>query len=146
MSRWIWRRSSPSVLKRVLTSDTRPPQKLAEELDAFLEGRPIEARPRSRAIKAWHWIEGVPLVGALTGRRVLHSSDLHRRFQAAMLLLMLLSPIVAAGMFSAWSRHKQAMPSAVRIAGGVRGGVYAQVSKELGKRVKAVTSSRRHCC
>ncbi len=68
---------------------------LANELDAFLEGRPIEARPRSRAMKVWHWLEGVPLVGALSGRRVLDTSATHRRFQAAMLLLLLMTPIIA---------------------------------------------------
>jgi TRAP transporter TAXI family solute receptor len=112
-------------------------EKLAQELDAFLEGRPIEARPRSVVIKAWHWMEGVPLVGALTGRRVLHSSELHRRFQAAMLLLMLLMPILSAGAILAWQRHKQSMPTSVRVAGGVKDGIYQQVSMELGRRVQA---------
>jgi hypothetical protein len=111
---------------------------LALELNAFLEGRPIEARPRSRAIKAWHWLEGVPLVGALTGRRVLHSSTTHRRFQAAMLLLLLMTPILAAGVFTVWQRHKQAMPDMIRIAGGIEGGVYNDISTELASRVGIV--------
>ncbi len=110
-------------------------EKLAEELDAFLEGRPIKARPRSRAVKAWHWFEGVPLIGALRGRRVLHSSATHRRFQAAMLLMMLVSPIVAAGLLTVWQRQKQVMPAMVRIAGGVSDGVYNDISKELADRV-----------
>ncbi len=38
---------------------------LADDLDAYLDGRPISARPHSRVIKAWHWLEGVPLVGAV---------------------------------------------------------------------------------
>lgn len=112
-------------------------EKLAQELDAFLEGRPIEARPRSLVMKGWHWMEGVPLIGALTGRRVLHSSDLHRRFQAGMLLLMLITPILTAGGVLAWQRHRQSMPHSVRIAGGVDGGIYQQVSMELGRRVQA---------
>jgi TRAP transporter TAXI family solute receptor len=113
-------------------------EKLAQELDAFLEGRPIEARPRSRVVKAWHWIEGVPLVGALSGRRVLHSSDLHRRFQAAMLCLMLVTPLIAAALLLAWQQYKQAMPSEVRFAGGIPDGIYSQVSQELGQRVQAL--------
>ena len=64
---------------------------LADELNAFLEGRPIQARPRSMAMKAWHWIEGVPLVGAIMGRRILHGSQSHRRFQAALLMLLVLT-------------------------------------------------------
>ena len=54
---------------------------LANDLDAFLEGRPIAARPLSRVMKLWYWLEGVPVVGALTGRRVLSTSVGHRRFQ-----------------------------------------------------------------
>ncbi|MGI9474214.1 MAG: TAXI family TRAP transporter solute-binding subunit, partial [Rubripirellula sp.] len=112
-------------------------EKLADELDAFLDNRPIEARPRSRAVKAWHWVEGVPLVGALTGRRVLHSSDLHRRFQAGMLLLMLLAPIFAATLIFARQQYKQAMPDKVRIAGGIDRGIYDDVAMVLGERIES---------
>jgi TRAP transporter TAXI family solute receptor len=110
---------------------------LADELDAFLEGRPIDARPRSRVIKAWQWLEGVPLVGAVTGRRVLHASTTHRRFQAAMLLLLLITPIVTAGLLTFWQMHKEAMPDMIRIAGGVEGGVYSGVSAELARRIES---------
>ncbi|TWU58231.1 serine/threonine-protein kinase [Rubripirellula reticaptiva] len=108
---------------------------LADELDAHLDGRPIQARPRSAAIKAWHWLEGVPLVGALTGRRVLHSSDQHRRFQAAMLLVLLLAPITAAGFATMWYQHKDKIPKNVRIAGGLEGGIYSTLSSALGARI-----------
>lgn len=110
-------------------------EKLSSELTAFLEDRPIEARPRSRAIKAWHWMEGVPLVAAVTGRRVFHTSATHRRFQAAMLLLLLLSPILAAATIAIWQINKEAMPHRVRIAGGIEGGIYNDVSSELATRV-----------
>ena len=110
-------------------------EQLADELDAFLEGRPISARPRSRAMKAWHWFEGVPVVGALTGRRVLHSSTSHRRFQAAMLLVLLLSPLLMALAFlglQQWnSASSVAIPTKVRIAGGVRDGVYREIAQML---------------
>lgn len=110
---------------------------LADELDAFMEGRPIQARPRSRAMRAWHWFEGVPLVGALTGRRALHASIEHRRFQAAMLLLFLLAPIIATASFTWWWHQKESMPAIVRIAGGLDGGVYNDVSAELAARIEA---------
>ncbi|QDT01869.1 Serine/threonine-protein kinase PrkC [Rubripirellula lacrimiformis] len=110
---------------------------LADELDAFLDGRPIMARPRSIAIKAWHWLEGVPLVAALSGRRMLHSSDQHRRFQAGMLLLLLISPIFAAGLATLWNQHKQAMPPSIRIAGGLTNGIYSNLSTELAQRIMA---------
>jgi TRAP transporter TAXI family solute receptor len=113
-------------------------EELAEELDAFLEERPIRARPRSRVIKAWHWLEGVPLVAAILGRRVLHTSATHRRFQAAMLLLMLMTPILAVGFFSFYQYYRDAIPAHVRIAGGIEGGVYNDLSKELVGRIARV--------
>lgn len=108
---------------------------LADELDAFLEDRPIRARPRSVAMKTWHWLEGVPLVAAISGRRVLHSSDEHRRFQAGMLLLMLVAPICTiAWMSFAW-QQRDVMPDAVRIAGGLDGGLYNDLSTNLVRRI-----------
>ena len=109
---------------------------LADELDAYLEGRPIEARPRNRVMKLWHWLEGVPLVGALTGRRVLDTSATHRRVQAGMLLLLLMLPLVATGLFTVWQHHKQSMPNVVRVAGGINDGVYNDVSIEIANRLR----------
>jgi TRAP transporter TAXI family solute receptor len=111
--------------------------KLADELDAFLEGRPIEARPRSIAMKTWHWIEGVPLVGALMGRRILHGSASHRRFQAAMLLLLVMTPFLTIASVAIWRSYQNAIPATVRFAGGIDGGRYTEVSEELARRFKA---------
>jgi eukaryotic-like serine/threonine-protein kinase len=108
---------------------------LACELDAFLDGRPIKARPRSRVIKIWHWVEGVPLVGAVTGRRAVEASLTHRRVQLAMLLMLLLSPIAIAGLMVIWQSYKDSMPYLVRVAGGVEDGVYNNVAAELAKRL-----------
>lgn len=111
-------------------------EELADELDAYLEGRPIRARPRALAIKLWHWLEGVPLVGALSGRRVLKPSAGHRRFQAAMLLLLLITPLVAAGLTVLWQQRAQAMPARIQIAGGLEGGVYTDISTRLANRLR----------
>ena len=110
-------------------------EKLADELDAFIEGRHIEARPRSQVLKAWHWFEGVPIVGALTGRRVLHSSSTHRRFQAAMLLGLLLTPLLAVFLQLGIQHWPDAMPKSVMIAGGVNGGRYNAVAKLLAEQI-----------
>ena len=109
---------------------------LAEELNAFLENRPIQARPRSRAMKTWHWIEGIPLVGAVMGRRVLHGSDSHRRFQAAMLLLLMLTPFFAVGAIAMLQSYRDAIPKTVRFAGGIDGGRYTDISNALADRIK----------
>lgn len=106
-------------------------EKLADELDAFLEDRHIEARPRSQVLKAWHWFEGVPVVGALTGRRVLHTSSTHRRLQAAMLLGLLLTPLLAVSIHVGVRHWPDAMPQSVKIAGGGEYGRYNTIAKLL---------------
>ena len=111
-------------------------EKLADELDAFLEDRHIEARPRSQVLKAWHWFEGVPVVGALTGRRVLHTSSTHRRFQAAMLLGLLLMPLLAVSIHIGIQNWPDAMPNSIRIAGGMKQGRYTEVAFLLADQIK----------
>ena len=111
--------------------------KLAHDLDAYLAGRPISARPRGRILRVWHWIEGVPVVGALTGRRVLETSIEHRRVQTVLLCLLILTPFLLIGSVSLWQHVREAMPSQVRIAGGLDGGVYNAFSSQLATRLRA---------
>ena len=108
---------------------------LADDLDAYLEGRPISARPRGRVLKLWHWFCGVPLVGALVGRKVVRASPGHRRFQAAMLLFVALLPFFFVASMIMWRRHNEAMPQRVVFAGGLEGGVYNNVSKTIADRL-----------
>ncbi|KAA5542557.1 protein kinase [Roseiconus nitratireducens] len=111
-------------------------QDLADDLDAFLEGRPINARPRNRVIKTWHWVAGVPLVGALIGRKVVGTTAGHRRFQAAMLLLFAMLPFFLVGAAVWWNHHSQSMPEQLTLAGGLDGGVYNTVSAALADRLQ----------
>lgn len=108
---------------------------LADDLDAFLEGRPIMARPRGKIVQLWQGFTGIPLVGALLGRKVVRTTPGHRRLQAGMLLMLALLPFlfVSAAM---WSRYRQqAMPASVSIAGGVKSGVYNEFSAQLAQRL-----------
>ncbi|NND98705.1 MAG: TAXI family TRAP transporter solute-binding subunit [Pirellulaceae bacterium] len=88
-------------------------------------------------MKTWHWLEGVPVVGALTGRSTVHSSISHRRFQAGMLLLVLMTPLVLAGLWHLAHRYDNAMPATIQIAGGLEGGVYNDVSSKIAQRIAA---------
>ncbi|TWT81795.1 Serine/threonine-protein kinase PrkC [Planctomycetes bacterium CA13] len=110
---------------------------LADDLDAFLEGRPIAARPRSLPIKLWQWLKGVPLIAALSGRRIVGTSVSHRRFQAAMLAFLVILPVVAVGLSLLQNQYSESMPSRVTIAGGLEDGVYNDVSAEISKRLIA---------
>jgi hypothetical protein len=112
-------------------------QQLAEDLDRYLERSPILARPRSMILKMWHWIEGVPLVAAVLGRRIVNPSVSHRRFQAAILLLALVTPLVMAIAFGVWQQSINTLPSRVSIAGGLDGGIYDELSKEIASRLQS---------
>lgn len=111
-------------------------EELADELEAFLRGRPIAARPRSGAVRLWHWLQGVPLVGALTGRRAVETSPVHRRFQAGMLSLLALTPLMLAAVWLLWQYQANQMPSHVQLAGGLDGGMYTDVATALAQRLE----------
>lgn len=111
-------------------------EELADELDAFLEGRPISARPRSAVIKTWHWLEGVPVVGALTGRHAVKASISHRRFQAGMLALILATPFILFGAGRLLHGWKNQLPTHVGFAGGLDGGAYTDMSTRIAERLK----------
>ena len=115
-------------------------EELADELDAFLDGRPINARPRSKVVKTWHWLEGVPVVGALTGRHGMETSASHRRFQAGMLALLLATPLVGFGSWQLLTQYSNRLPSTVRLAGGVDGGVYNMVAQRFAQRIESTHS------
>jgi serine/threonine protein kinase/formylglycine-generating enzyme required for sulfatase activity len=53
-------------LEKEPTSRYKTAQALAQELRRFLAGRPIEARPVSRAERAWRWCRRNPAVASLT--------------------------------------------------------------------------------
>ncbi len=108
---------------------------LANELDSFMAGRPIAARPRSKVMKTWHWLERVPVVGALTGRHVVDTSINHRRFQACILFLMLLTPLALFAFLQVWQHYNNVLPQSITLAGGLDGGVYNDLSSSIAERM-----------
>jgi eukaryotic-like serine/threonine-protein kinase len=133
------RRDAPADLETIAAKclEKKPAKRyssaeaLANDLDAYLEGRPIAARPRAPWLKAWHWLEGVPVIAALAGRRIHHPSLGHRRFQTAMISLLLATPLLLIAISIGWMRHREAMPDRVRIGGGMNGGAYEGVAETL---------------
>lgn len=115
----------------------RTAAELADELDAFLDERPIKARPRPWRMRLWHWLQQVPLIAALIGRRVVEPSDQHRRFQHAILSLLVAIPLLMVTTLTVQHYVSQRMPAVVRIAGGLESGVYEDFSRALSRRLAA---------
>ena len=109
---------------------------LANDLNCYLEGDAIEARPRSGMWRAIHWLQRVPLVAAIMGRRVIDTTDSHRRFQTIVLAMSVLIPFIFLAALSGYESIRQRMPADVRIAGGLEGGAYSDLSAELCERIK----------
>ncbi len=107
-------------------------QALADDLDRFLRGTPIAARPASRVRRSWYWLMGIPVIGAVLDHRVIEPTDAHRWVQrgmisiAIMLLLMWLAILIPS---TAWISNR--LPQHLRVAGGVPGGDYDGIARAL---------------
>lgn len=115
----------------------RSAAELADELDAFLDERPIRARPRPWRTRLWHWLQQVPLIAALLGRRVVEPSVQHRRFQTVILSLLVMIPLLMITTVAVQHYVSQRMPAVVRIAGGLESGAYDDFSHALSQRLAA---------
>jgi len=105
---------------------------LALDLDRVIRGAPISARPISKWRRAWYWILGVPVVGAVLDNRVIEPTETHRWVQRGMISagsLMLLAWLMLLLSSSVWVTNR--MPKAVRVAAGAEGGQYNLVGKAL---------------
>ncbi len=117
-------------------------QELAEDLERYLLGEPIHARPVSRARRLWHWTMGIPVVGAILGDRVVEPTRLHRWAQR---WLIAAACSAALGLFAAtipveyWLADR--MPSNVRIAAGMLGGNYDQIAKFISQDLQSSTGT-----
>ena len=110
-----WRREVPRDLETIIfkcleknpRSDTRAQEALAEDLDRFLSGRPVQARRASFTSHAWKWVRRRPLA-------------------AALVMTSLLSAAAIAGMADLWiadrlaaSRQIAAAEAAAAVAEGI---------------------------
>lgn len=106
-------------------------QDLADDLDRFLRNEPIHARPLSTFRRAVYWSMGIPIVGALLGRRVLEPSPAHTWTQRGILMGMLICLCIMAAWWPVSSWHSQKMPGTIRFAAGQVGGSYDYVSRVI---------------
>ncbi len=107
-------------------------QALAADLDRYLVGAPIQARPVSQLRRAWYWLLGVPILGAILDNRVVEPTDAHRWVQRGLIsagVILLCAWALLLIPSSVW--YKNRMPRTVRIASGFSQGGYHRVASAL---------------
>ncbi len=118
-----------SALKRYATAAD-----LADDLDRYLNGEPVAARPVGRLVKCWHWLREVPIVAAVVGRRVTTPTLAHRIAQWTAVLLVV--ALLLWGVIGVMTHNSEKPPpSLVRIASGASGGEYYSFSQALAQRL-----------
>jgi TRAP transporter TAXI family solute receptor len=108
---------------------------LADEMQRFLEGQPVHARPRSAVRTSAIWVRDVPVVSALLGRRVYAPSVWQVRAQ----WLALAALMFAAALLAALVGREKPLPPRIRIASGGAGGMYHRVSDKLAEHLSRQT-------
>lgn len=104
---------------------------LAADLDRFISGAPIQARPMPRLRRAWYWLLGVPIFGAVLDNRVIEPTDTHRWVQRGLISLALLMIAAWMAIIAAPIVNQYRMPRSVNIAAGLPGGDYELVGKHI---------------
>ncbi len=105
---------------------------LAGDLDRYLKGQPIKARPIAAWRRAWHFLLGVPIIGAVLDNRVIEPTETHRWVQRGIVstgLLILIAWMLLLIPSSVWFKNR--MPNTVRIAGGADRGEYSLVAETI---------------
>jgi len=110
---------------------------LADDLERFLNGHPIEAKPPSLARRAVFWFRNIPIVAALTGGKQIEPSASQRWAQNSFLIasgLILTFLLLGNGLFSRF-RDTQ-LPTNITIASGSPGGMYYDLAGKVSDRMK----------
>ena len=109
---------------------------LADDLDRFYQGAPIEAMPPSFLRRAKHWLANVPLVAAITGTRSIEPTKSQKVAQNVLITMVFALAMVwlTGGQIFEYFRNTN-MPRKVSIASGVPGGMYYELAGKLATRL-----------
>ncbi len=106
-------------------------QALADDLDRYLSGSPIQARPMSQMRRVWYWLLGVPIFGAVLDHRVIEPTDAHRWVQRGLISIAIMFVVAWLSMAAFNSGRNNRMPRKVRFAAGMSGGTYSRIAESL---------------
>lgn len=116
---------------------------LADELDRYLNGQSIQARPLGFAQRATRWLVNVPIIAALVGFQSPDPKSAHRwtqRFLIASMFLLLPIAGVLGLRWSSWWNDRY-MPQRVSIAAGSPGGMYHSMAQQFATNFESTTGS-----
>ncbi len=111
-------------------------QELADDLDRFLEGAPIAARPLSKPQKLGYWAMGIPLVAAVSGYKSSDPSIGQRwaqRFLVTAVAVISFLTIFGRSITQKWLNDR--LPSQISIAAGTPGGAYHTLASHLAEKL-----------
>jgi TRAP transporter TAXI family solute receptor len=106
--------------------------KLAEDLDRFLRGEPILAKPVGAATKCLRWTRNIPMIAAVTGGKSVEPSMGQRRANGAIMLVAILLVVA----FTLQHLIPDMLPRRVRLASAARAGVYHEFCEVYGERLQ----------
>lgn len=109
---------------------------LADDLERYLCGEPIMARPLSPMRRAIYWVMGLPIMRVLLGRRLIEPNATDTWLSRAIVAGMLILATIL--WFNPWNSGNppQRLPSVVRVASGQAGGSYDYVGRVLSNAIE----------
>jgi TRAP transporter TAXI family solute receptor len=110
---------------------------LADDLERFLNGHPIEAKPPSFSRRFRFWFSNIPIVAALHGGRQVEPSRSQRLAQN--LFLATAAGVLALALLgnNLWDRFRDSsLPNRIVIASGSPGGMYYDLAGKISDRMK----------
>jgi len=110
-------------------------RELAEELRRFIANKPILARPRSIFERAGTSLQRIPVLAALSGRRLIEVNERDRRLQWVLLLSMAVIPLLGAAAIPTLRWYRNLLPRHIVVGGGWAGGAYQQIADGLAARI-----------